>query len=86
MPSMSFVKLDKHMVYYGTCTYKMAASVDTWDRLKETRLRLQKCWEVHLDWSLFPDSLKQVRTLFWLPYSLMVDRAIIRNTVITAAV
>ena len=35
-----------------------AVSPDTWAKLKETRLRLGKCWEVDLDWSL---SLKLVR-------------------------
>lgn len=33
---------------------------DTWARLKETRLRLEKNWDVDIDWSLYPDELKEV--------------------------
>lgn len=37
------------------------ASPDSWGKLKETRKRLQKCWGMDLDWSLFPKSLQEVR-------------------------
>ena len=39
----------------------MAASPESWGKLKETRRRLETCWKIDLDWSLFPDALKEVR-------------------------
>ena len=27
---------------------------------RETRLRLEKCWDMELNWDLLPDKLKQV--------------------------
>ena len=35
----------------------MAAGPDAWRKMKETRERLEKCWETDLDWSLYPESL-----------------------------
>ena len=33
---------------------------ESWTKLKETRVRLEKSWEIDLDWSLYPASLKEV--------------------------
>jgi hypothetical protein len=27
--------------------------METWAKLKETRTRLEKCWEVDIEWSLY---------------------------------
>ncbi len=40
----------------------MATTGDSWAKLKETRQRLEKCWEVDINWSLYPSSLKEVCT------------------------
>lgn len=42
----------------------MAASGESWAKLKETRQRLQKCWQTDLDWSLYPASLREVSMAF----------------------
>jgi len=42
----------------------MAAGADAWEKLKETRSRLQKCWNTDIAWSLYPKTLKEVRYLF----------------------
>ena len=31
------------------------------DREKDTRERSDKCWELDIDWDLYPDYLKEVR-------------------------
>ena len=33
---------------------------ESWAKLKETRLRLEKGWEVDIDWSLYPHALREV--------------------------
>ena len=41
----------------------MAAGIDTWEKLKETRSRLEKCWKIDIEWSLYPETIKRVRNL-----------------------
>ena len=33
---------------------------DSWAKLKETRLRLEKAWETDINWNLYPPALKEV--------------------------
>ena len=35
---------------------------DSWNKLRETR-RLELCWSEELDWSSFPQTLKEVSNL-----------------------
>lgn len=39
----------------------MASSGEGWEKLKETRHRLEKCWKMDLDWTLYPEIIKEVR-------------------------
>ena len=42
-------------------TYKMASSpADSWSKLRETRRRLEFCWNEELDWRPFPQTLREV--------------------------
>ncbi len=36
------------------------ATPQSWEKVRNTRARLQKCWEIDLDWSLLPDCIKEV--------------------------
>ena len=47
----------------------MASSGDSWEKLKETRHRLEKCWEMDFDWTLYPDIIKKVRYLNMLSFA-----------------
>ena len=38
----------------------MASNLDSWVKVKETRKRLEKCWDIDIDWSLYPGALKEV--------------------------
>ena len=38
----------------------MATTPETWGKMKETRHRLENGWKLDIDWSLFPDTLKNV--------------------------
>ena len=42
----------------------MAASPDNWSKLRETRQRLEKCWKLDIDWSLYPQEIKEVMFTF----------------------
>lgn len=42
---------------------KMATTPESWNKLKETRQRLEKCWDVDIDWNLYPQNLKEVRSV-----------------------
>lgn len=44
----------------------MAVSPETWSKMKETRHRLENCWKMDLNWSLYPETLKQVSMQFFL--------------------
>lgn len=35
-------------------------SVESWSKMKETRIRLEKCWKIDINWSLYPEWLKEV--------------------------
>jgi hypothetical protein len=37
------------------------SSPDSWGRLRETRQRLVKCWQMDIDWTLYPVVIKNVR-------------------------
>jgi hypothetical protein len=41
------------------------AGIESWAKLRETRKRLEKCWELDLDWSLYPQSLKKVTDVYY---------------------
>ena len=43
----------------------MATSPDTWAKMKDTRHKLEKCWETNLDWSLYPESIKEVSIFYY---------------------
>ena len=60
------VQTCKHMV-------KMAWTPDNWAKLKATRQRLEKCWDIDIDWSLYPEQLKEV-TKTWDNYCLLILR------------
>lgn len=51
-----------HVVGLLSCIYRKTdmATPESWSKLKDTRKRLQKCWDMDLDWSLFPEALKAV--------------------------
>lgn len=36
------------------------ATASAGDRKKDTRQRLEKCWEVDVNWNLYPSHLKEV--------------------------
>ncbi len=36
------------------------ATPQSWEKVCNTRARLQKCWEIDLDWLLLPDCIKEV--------------------------
>jgi hypothetical protein len=38
----------------------MATTGESWAKLKETRQRLEKCWQIDINWSLYPATLKEV--------------------------
>jgi len=38
----------------------MTSSPDNWKKVKETRRRLELCWNEELDWTPFPKTLKEV--------------------------
>ena len=35
------------------------ASPVSWEKLRETRKRLEKCWKIDIDWCLFPSYLNK---------------------------
>ena len=41
----------------------MAATPETWSKMKDTRHRLENCWKTDLNWSLYPEALKKVSVL-----------------------
>lgn len=41
----------------------MATGVDAWEKLKETRSRLEKCWKMDINWSLYPETIRNVRNI-----------------------
>lgn len=41
----------------------MAGGSDIWEKLKEARSRLEKCWKMDIEWSLYPETIKRVRKL-----------------------
>ena len=52
----------------------MAVTPETWSKMKETGQRLENCWKMDLNWSLYPESLKQVSIhVFFLIVSLQLD-------------
>ena len=59
----------------------MAVSPETWSKMKETRHRLENCWKIDLNWSLYPETLKQVsmHAFFYSfsPYANWIDNIIL---------
>lgn len=43
----------------------MATGVDAWEKLKETRSRLEKCWKMDIQWSLYPETITKVRNNYY---------------------
>lgn len=53
---------------------EMATTPETWGKMKETRHRLENCWKLDINWSLFPDTLQKVSRFKLLVNSLVASK------------